>query len=434
MTAMRKIWATRVNNTTAAEYVGHKGTIFFDELTGALRISDGVTVGGQPLTLVASDFAFQFGDFVATTPEGFDNGATLSSLNPNQNINIVSNGTGDINVVGDFHVHPTSLGGLESNPIFSILGDGQVKMLVPGADSTAGAVELVGSLDGIFQEPVNIGVMLHVTGIAPQSGIGVPSRIYNDAQAGYSGWVARRYNGTAIAPTKVLADEEIGRFVGNAYTGGGWKATGAARLSIVANETQENTAQGGRFEMWACPNGSTTQTLVAKIDVADGITANLKGNVTGNVVATTVTATNLIGALSPSSQLGITSVGTLTNLTVANTVTSNYISGKLIRGVRDAGTIGAGGTLTIDFTTDSIVKCVWGDGMTLAYQNFLPGRIVKIIATKATGSGTDSLSLDGVTGAQTSTGGTTVTANADTTVFIECISTNSSLAGLFIKL
>lgn len=314
---IRKVWASRVDPVNAEIFVGKKGTLFFNEpgagLTSGLRISDGVTPGGIPislppattstiggirpgpgvnisnsglLTIDAAGLPISFGDFYADENN-------LSTVNANQDLNILSNGTGTVNIVGNLNVHPAELGGLAVEPIFRVKADGQIRMLVPAADEFEGAVEIIGALDGVFQTPVNPGVMIHITGIAPQAGIGIPSRLYNDAQQAYSGWVARRYNGTALSPTKVLANEEIGRFVGNAYTGDGWRATGSARLSIYASENQEQGAQGGRIEMWACATGTSTQSLVASIEPKNGITAT---KFTGPLTGVATTATNLAAA------------------------------------------------------------------------------------------------------------------------------------------
>jgi hypothetical protein len=308
--SLRKLRAGRVPTANAATWVGDYGTIFYNEATGALRISDGTTPGGNPLTLIASDFQFTFGDFVATTPA--DGSASLSSVNINQDINIYSNGTGAVNVIGEFNVFNPDGDIYSRNSIFRVSNDGQVRMLVPDADAIAGAIEIIGGLDGIYQPPVNTGVMLHITGIAGTPGI--PSRIYNDAQGAYSGWVARRYNGTAASPTKVLANDEIARFVANAYTGGGWKATGAGRLSIYANENQENTAQGGRLEMWACPNGSTTQNKIIVVDVANGITA-AAGYFRYDIATGNSTVTQSAGA---AKNIGVTCNGRTGQITTNN--------------------------------------------------------------------------------------------------------------------
>jgi hypothetical protein len=47
---IQKIKSGRVLSPEVNEYVGNKGQIFFDEDTGELRLSDGITVGGIPLT------------------------------------------------------------------------------------------------------------------------------------------------------------------------------------------------------------------------------------------------------------------------------------------------------------------------------------------------------------------------------------------------
>ena len=47
---IQKIKSGRVNNVEADSFVGEKGTLFFNESVGDLRISDGSTVGGIPLS------------------------------------------------------------------------------------------------------------------------------------------------------------------------------------------------------------------------------------------------------------------------------------------------------------------------------------------------------------------------------------------------
>jgi len=458
--AIRKLKAGQ-QTYDADTYIGTHGTIFYDEDNGRMRISDGVTPGGQPLTLVSEDFAFTFGDFVAQTEPDAPFGASLSSANANQDINIVSNGTGKINIIGEFAVYKPDgdvAGAMSIDPIFTVRGDGQVQMLVPGADSTEGAVNIVGGLDGVFQPPVNTGVMLHITGIAGTPG--VPSRLYNDAQNAFAAFVARRYNNTAASPSAVLADEEIMRLSGTAHNGTSIPGTANQRIVFKALGNQTLTNQGGNIELWTTPLNSTTLAKIATVD-STGITLEsgkvLTGNVTGTAdVATTVTlvATNTTNAAHyltfVDSATGNENVRTDTSLTYnpstnTLTVTSGTISattgtfttftGKYIRSVRDAGTIPAGGTLTIDFSTDSIVYCVWGDGMTIAYQNFTAGRIVKILARKNTGTGVDTFSLGGLTAANVSTGSTTSpNVSADTTAFIELTCTGTTIGSVYAKL
>lgn len=46
---IRKIQAGRIITVDASQYTGDKGTVFYDEQLGDLRISDGITPGGTPL-------------------------------------------------------------------------------------------------------------------------------------------------------------------------------------------------------------------------------------------------------------------------------------------------------------------------------------------------------------------------------------------------
>jgi hypothetical protein len=52
--SIRKIRAGRIPTVTAQQYVGENGTIFWNEATGALRLSDGHTVGGNPIGVVTN--------------------------------------------------------------------------------------------------------------------------------------------------------------------------------------------------------------------------------------------------------------------------------------------------------------------------------------------------------------------------------------------
>ena len=48
---VQKIKSGRVIRTTADEFVGEQGTIFYNEALGDLRLSNGVTLGGVPLII-----------------------------------------------------------------------------------------------------------------------------------------------------------------------------------------------------------------------------------------------------------------------------------------------------------------------------------------------------------------------------------------------
>jgi hypothetical protein len=452
-------------------YVGTAGTIFYDEANGALRISDGVTPGGSLISYpVASStqlggiklgpgvvlnnddqiiidsegLDFSFGHLAATvgTYTNEEEYAVLSSINLNEDIVLASNGTGSIEIVGELHVHATNgtlTETLEREAAFLVKADGQVRMLVPGVDSTEGAVSIVGSSTGAFVSPVNTGVMLHITGQYDTPAI--PSRLYNDAQGSFAAFVARRFNGTVASPTAVLADEEIMRISGTAHNGTVIPGTGNQRIVYKALGNQTTSNQGGYMELWATPLNSTTIAKVATINNADGITATkftgpLTGNastVTNGVYTTdtaTVTNTMLAGSIANAKLANSTISGVALGSNLAALSAGNYLTGtdytgatartfavdattaataskvvardadadvyarrfvgKQIHAVRDAGN--PGGTLTLDFATDEIVVATLTADVTLAYSNLLAGSEVTLILQK-TGGGTDQVNV-----------------------------------------
>lgn len=301
---------------------------------GGVAPGPGVTVDSNGILLIdTAGLPFSFGDFtglIGTYPSDYPDPARqnqdyaiLSSVNSNEDIVIATNGTGAVRVVGDFSVRRANgnlTGALEEAPIFRVKSDGQVQMLVPAADQSEGAVTIVGGLDGVFQAPVNTGVMFHITGIA-SSPDPTPSRIYNDAQNSFSAFVSRRYNGTAASPTAVLDGEELMRLSGTAHNGNIIPGTGNQRIIYKALGNQTPSNQGGTMEFWATPLNSTTLAQVATIDNANGVTAT-KFNTAGTVSATgNITGGNLITA-------GITSTGSLTASTTIS-ATGNITGGNV---------------------------------------------------------------------------------------------------------
>jgi hypothetical protein len=371
--SIKKLRAGRVPGVTAAEYVGVHGTIFWNENTGELRLSNGETPGGLrvgfpiasstelggvklgpgvilngsgQIIIDSEGLDFSFGDLASTTgtyPADYqeeerqgDHYAVLSSIDANEDIVFASNGTGAVRVVGDFSVRRADgnlIDALEEEPIFRVRADGQVRMLVPSADESEGAFTIVGGLDGVFQAPVNTGVMLHITGIA-SSPDPTPSRIYNDSQNSFGAFVTRRYNGTAAAPTAVLDGEEILRFSGTAHNGTLIPGVANQRIVYKALGNQTPSNQGGIIEFLATPLNSTTLSKVATLS-STGIALEsgkvLTGNVTGNVSGTagSVAAANITGTTLASNVVtsSLTTVGTLTNLSVTNTITGS-VSGN----------------------------------------------------------------------------------------------------------
>jgi hypothetical protein len=464
--AIYDFFLSRNNGPTIANYVGHVGRLFYDSANGVIKLSDGATPGGLDIPYtIASDtvvggikagpgvtinaegqilidsegLEFSFGDFSGTVgtyavgnPDAGEDYALLSSVNANEDIILASNGDGIVKVIGDFSVR-TPNGGLEgallTEPIFRVSGDGQVRMLVPLADQVAGALEIIGNDTGLYLPPTQTGVILHITGNS-----GLVCRNYFDANANYALLAGRRYNGTQLDPRRVLNNEIVFRIIGqaaNATTANGVAEFGTyapARMTFYANEDQTPTAQGGRIQFEITKNGTaadavgTNTITVVSMDAQNGITAikfngPLTGNVTGDVSgsAGSVAAANITGTTLASNVVtsSLTTVGTLGNLTVTNLVTASNYHGQ----ARDAGTLGAAGTLTIDFATDNNVLVNLTTTATIAFSNITAGKTVTVLVKNATGQ--NRTVTTGVVAGNNSTGSATNTVNDGRTgVFI----------------
>jgi hypothetical protein len=473
--AIRK-FRTGQMSYNALTYVGTAGTLFYDEANGALRISDGVTPGGSlisypiasssqiggvklgPGVILNGDgqiiidsegLDFSFGNFAATVgtyPEDYqeeerqgEDYAVLSSINANEDIIFASNGTGAVRVVGDFSVRRANgnlIDALEEEPIFRVKSDGQVQLLVPSADAAEGAFTIVGGLDGVFQAPVNSGVMMHITGIA-SSPDPTPSRIYNDAQNSFGAFVTRRYNGTAAAPTAVLDGEEILRLSGTAHNGTLIPGTGNQRIIYKALGNQTLTNQGGTMEFWATPINTTTLAKVATVS-STGITLEsgkvLTGNVTGDVSGSAGSVVNALTAgtylTSGGTYNGSTARTFAVDATTAATASkvvardaNAIVAGSNFQGtVRDAGAV-QGTTVTLDFNSDYMVHCTFNDNFTVAFSNYTAGRTITIIATNTSAGDTDIITA-GISSVRMQ-GDSTLTVSPQTTAIVTyyCVGT-----------
>jgi hypothetical protein len=462
--AIGKIKASRVNSVDAPTYIGEEGILFYNFANGVIRLSDGTTPGGVPVpytiasNTVIGGIKAGAGANVATDgtltidtsglPLSIGNlsfiDTSITTLNPNVNLSLVTNGTGNINLVGAVNFYKPN-GPIESSaPFFRAKSDGQLTITIPVEDPLAGGFEIIGSATGNLITPGQPGAMIHVTGNP-----GIPSRVYLDGNAEYVALVARRYNGNVATPTQVLAGQDVLRINATAATnlnGGNVGNVAMSQMRFTALENQTSTAQGSSITFTVTPIGSpaSARVDVANITVANGVTATkfttignvnagniiVTGSILGNAVTTTATiGTGNITTLNVSGAAAVTG-----NISAGNLNVTGAMSGYYTHSLRNVGTIADGGTVTLDFTTDDIVVCVWNNGLNVAYTNFIPGRSVKLIAQKGDGSGTDTLSLGSINANHTSTGSTTVSGTAGQSYILEFFSTNTAVTGLYVKI
>ena len=259
-TPIQKLFTDR-KNTNGTTFVGEKGRLWYDPVNG-FRISDGITPGGKAAVISVSTASI--GDLVIT-------GASISTINPNEGLNLVSNGTGTISVSGAFNVSTPS-----GTLIMQVPQNGFVNFYAAQQNVTDSAFEIIGSSNGASFSPTNSGVMLQVTGNP-----NVSSRIYNDSENNYSVFTGRRYDGTASNPTAVQAGEDFVRYGGSAYNGTIIPTAGNARMVFTAVGTQTNTNGGSAISFWTVPFNSNS-TAIAPVMTLTNSVITIAANIVPN--------------------------------------------------------------------------------------------------------------------------------------------------------
>jgi hypothetical protein len=144
----------------------------------------------------------------------------------------------------------------------------------------------------------------------------------------------------------VLNGETLLRVVGQASTDTGFQTFGPARIDFVATQDQAVGAQGGEVQIYATANNTT--------------------------------ATNAVKVASFNGTTGVTA----TKFTTTGTVTASNYHGQS----RNAGTLGAAGTLTIDFATDHNVLVNLTTTAVIAFSNITAGKTVTVLVKNDTGA------------------------------------------------
>lgn len=395
------------NNVTLNTITSTSGTV---ELTGNLTITGNISpatstrIGGiipgpgveisnvGLLTIDSAGLPISFGDFYANVNQ-------LSMVNANEAMYLVSNGTGNINLIGGVNFYKPNGFPPSVEPFFRAKSDGQLQILVPAEDPIEGGVEIIGSASGNYIAPGASGTMLQLTGNP-----NISCRLYQDSIGSYSSLIGRRYNGNVASPTQVLANEDVFRINATAATNAGVGNVALAQISITALENQTTTAQGSEIGFTVTPVGSpaSARVEVANITVANGVSA------TKFTTAGTITATG--------------------NITGGNISATNY-TGLVTHSIRDAGDV-SGGTVTLNMTTDDVVRCTFANNnMTVAFSNIISGRTVTLLAVKTDG-GTDTIDT-GIVAQNMSTGDETVIVDGVSTAVLTYYSLGTTTANIY---
>jgi hypothetical protein len=480
MSFIQNLFTSRDNNAQGNTFVGQEGRLWWNPDTNAFYVNTANTAGGTPVT-IASGSNLTLNNFTANSgtintnlivtgnisPAGankiggifpgpgvvigtngqltidsanlpvsfgnfFANNNILSIVNTDENMILATDGSAEIQLVGNVGFYKTDgLPPNTANRYAQFTEDGQVSFFVPTAD-VQGAMQIIGSTSGNSIPPGITGAMLQITGQ-----LDIPCRIYYDGNSDYVSWVARRYNGNVANPTQVLVNEDVLRINSTAATDAGMGNVAMAQMRITALENQTTTAQGSSITFTVTPVGSSASSRVdvANITVANGVTStkfttagtvSATGNITGGNVLTggTVSATgNITGGNVLTGGL-ISATG---NITGGNVSATNY-TGKVTHSIRNAGVV-TGTTLTLNVTTDDLVKCTFTDAFTVAFSNIIAGRVVTLIATNTSAGDTDIITA-GISSVNMQ-GDSTLTVTQQTTAVITYYSLDGDVGNIY---
>lgn len=354
-----ELWYNPTSKELWAYYNGSfKGTINVATTStlGGVRLGPGVVTNSEGQIIIDSTgLDFSFGDFASlidTYPAGHPKEGTdfavLKTVNDDEDAVLASNGTGAVKVVGEFRIYPTNgtiAGSMLEIPVFNVSSEGDISARSLDIQNT-GDLGLMAALNvtlnaaGLTKTPAVIsGSIAQFTGRDDRTGLLVVDTYGVDATRTLTGGelVFRTGRGSNSTTTSVLSGDRLGEITAAGWASNGYGGLGVGGLRILANENFTATARGSKLELYVVTTGTLTTSTIATVD------------------QTGVTTDRLIKA-------------------------RNY-EGR----ARDAGTLGAAGTLTIDFATDHNVLVNLTTTAVIAFSNITAGKTVTVLVKNATG-------------------------------------------------
>jgi hypothetical protein len=162
MAITRKIFTDVMGGRDAAAYIGNKGEIFYDEDVGSLRLSDGTTAGGTPLssTSVSRYVAVNAAGVISGSYNGIDwndytsnlNGIVRVAVGPTKIVYIadssVDNDFDSLWYADNYDTEPTEVGGMSEKQFSEVKYFKSISKFVAVGEGANGP-ELHYSSDGV---------------------------------------------------------------------------------------------------------------------------------------------------------------------------------------------------------------------------------------------------------------------------------------------
>jgi hypothetical protein len=228
--------------------------------------------------------------------------------------------------------------------------------------------------------PSNDGYMLHISGKQNTA-----SRIVFDSYSvtgnAYAVVAGRTARGTVDAPLPVANGDVLMRVSGNGRGDTSWASLGVARMDIVATENYTDAHRGSQIQFWNCAVGSNTLQQIATFN--------------GNSVQFT-------GQVEP--QKGF------------------VYTPRILQGAQTA--------ITIDFTTDSMIRGTFAATVTNSFTNYVAGKVVEMWLTNTAGNG--QTVVHGCLANNSTIGATSLSIASGRSVFLKYFSIDGDQANTFV--
>lgn len=309
--------------------------------------------------------------------------------------NFTANGTstlvGNVSMSGTSIVYGNFTANGTSNLVgnMTVTGTGGVSGFLTVNNSTFAAnsalMKLTASNGYVTIPPSNQDYMLQITGKD-----GAPTRVILDSfgnggtSNSYSVIAGRSARGNAAYPTVTQTGDVLMRVGGSGYGNSGFVGTGSARIDLVAAENFTDTTKGSLIQFWTTNPGTNTINTIATFS--------------GNNVSFT-------GYVNP--QKGFV-------------YTPKTISGNSTN-------------ISIDFSTDSMVRATVNSSYTVTFSNYTPGKVVDLWITNLSTFGTQTFTTN-VAALNSTINSTTYTHPTTSTIFVKYISFASDVANTYVSI
>jgi hypothetical protein len=247
--------------------------------------------------------------------------------------------------------------------------------------STQGLVTISASNTGATQPTGGDGYVLHMTGKH-----NIPVRVVSDSfgangQLVFPLFGGRAARGNVTNPSAVQTDDVLTRIGASGFGETSYQSGGTSRIDFVATENHTDSARGTAIKFYNVQEGSNTLTQIASFN------------------ANTVTIT---GTVNP--QKGFS----YTPRIIANNQTA----------------------ITVDFSTDSMIRATFGATITNTLANYVAGKIVEVWLTNTAGNG--QTVVHGCLANNSTIGATSLSVAAGRSVYLKYFSIDGDQANTFV--